>query len=214
MDDSATRAAGEAACGGTVRLPRSRARRLSSSCLAGHARRRVRDGGWSPVAGVESRGGQCGAWAMSSRLTVPSPRRSVRPGVSARPGQTPGPSGVPAAPLPGSSPGVPPTRREAAPPAPRAGHWTRDDQIGTLIRVADRQPDLGFMVRLLALCTLPRTDPGTRTQYVRRNGRLRRSGSPSRRPASASGCSTAASVSSPSAPGRRRATPRPPCPAG
>ena len=54
---------------------------------------------------------------------------------------------------------------------PRAGHWTRDDQIEGLIRVADREPDIGFMVRLLALCTLPRTDPGTLTHYVRRNGR-------------------------------------------
>ena len=99
-------------------------------------------------------------------------------------------------------------------PAPRAGHWTRDDQIDSLIRVADRQPDVGFMVRLLALCTLPRTDPGTLTHYVRRNGRLRRSGARSRRPASAWGRSTAASVSSSSALGRRRATLRPPCPAG
>ena len=109
---------------------------------------------------------------MPSRLTAPSPWRSVRPGVSARPGETPpGPSGLLVAPLPGSGPGGPPARREAAPPAPRAGRWTRDDQIGSLIRVADSRPDLGFMVRLLALCTLPRTDPGTLTHYVRRNGR-------------------------------------------
>ena len=148
------------------RLPNPRAGRLSSSGLAGHPRRRVRGGGWSPGAGVESRGGQCGACAVPSRLTVPFLWRSVRPGVSARPGQTPGPSGIPAA-LPGSGPGGPPTRREAATPAPRAGHWTRDDQIDSLIRVADREPDVGFMVRLLALCTLPRTDPGTLTHYVR-----------------------------------------------
>ena len=129
---------------------------------------------------------------MPSRLTAPSPRRSVRLGVSARPGETPpGPSGVLAAPLPGSGPGGPPARPEAAPPGPRAGRWTRDEQIGSLIRVADSRPDVGFMVRLLALCTLRRTDPGTRTHYVRRNDRLRRSGSPSRRPASVSGRSTA-----------------------
>ena len=30
--------------------------------------------------------------------------------------------------------------------------------------------DLGFMARLLALCSLPRTDPKNRLQYVRRNG--------------------------------------------
>ena len=104
---------------------------------------------------------------MPSRLTVPSPRRSVRPGVSARPGQTPGPSGVPATALSEAGLGGPPSRREAALPAPRADHWTRDDQIDSLIRVADRESDVGFMVRLLALCTLPRTDPGTLTHYVR-----------------------------------------------
>ncbi len=53
----------------------------------------------------------------------------------------------------------------------RVGHWTRDDQIDGLIRVAGQQPDVGFMVRLLALCMLPRTDPGELTHYVRRNGR-------------------------------------------
>ena len=30
--------------------------------------------------------------------------------------------------------------------------------------------DLGFMARLLALCSLPRTDPHNRKEYVRRNG--------------------------------------------
>ena len=30
--------------------------------------------------------------------------------------------------------------------------------------------DLGFMARLLALCSLPRTNPGDRKEYVRRNG--------------------------------------------
>ena len=29
---------------------------------------------------------------------------------------------------------------------------------------------MGFMVRLMALCSLPRTNPGNRLQYVRRNG--------------------------------------------
>ena len=100
------------------------------------------------------------------RAAVRAPRRL---GEARR--DTPRPSGVLAAPLPESGPGGPPARPEAAPPAPRAGHWTRDEQIGSLIRVADRQPDVGFMVRLLALCTLPRTDPGTLTHYVRRNDR-------------------------------------------
>ncbi len=109
---------------------------------------------------------------MPSRLTGPSLQGSVRPGFSARSGETPpGASGVLADPPPESGLGDPPARRSAALPAPRGGHWTRDDQIDGLMRVADRPPDVGFMVRLLALCTLPRTDPGTLTHYVRRNGR-------------------------------------------
>ena len=49
-------------------------------------------------------------------------------------------------------------------------HFERVDQIDALVAVRDEEPDIGFMMRLLALCTLPRTDPGKRTQYVRRNG--------------------------------------------
>lgn len=49
-------------------------------------------------------------------------------------------------------------------------HWTLGDQLEDLEKARDAEPDLGFMMRLLALCTLPRTNPGDRTQYVRRNG--------------------------------------------
>ena len=49
-------------------------------------------------------------------------------------------------------------------------HWTRDDQIDALVEARDAEPDIGFMMRLLALCTLPRTNPGDRQQYIRRNG--------------------------------------------
>ena len=109
---------------------------------------------------------------MPSRLTAPTPRRSVRPGVSARPGGTwTRLSDVLADVPPPPGPGGAPARGEAALPAPRPGRRTRDDQIDSLIRVADSRPDVGFMVRLLALCTLPRTDPGALTHYVRRNGR-------------------------------------------
>ena len=31
-------------------------------------------------------------------------------------------------------------------------------------------PDLGFMARMMALCSLPRTNPGNRLQYKRQNG--------------------------------------------
>ena len=35
---------------------------------------------------------------------------------------------------------------------------------------AKRTPDLGFMARLMALCSLPRTNPGDRKEYKRVNG--------------------------------------------
>ena len=49
-------------------------------------------------------------------------------------------------------------------------HWTLADQLEDLEKARDAEPELGFMMRLLALCTLPRTNLGDRTQYVRRNG--------------------------------------------
>ena len=49
-------------------------------------------------------------------------------------------------------------------------HWSLADQLEDLLKARDAEPDLGFMMRLLALCTLPRTNPGDRVQYVRRNG--------------------------------------------
>ena len=170
MDDGATRAAGGAARPKDC-APAGVAR--AAALVLGRPPSATGVGGeWFPGSDFDSRGEQCGAWAMPSRLTAPSARRSVRPDVSARSGETPPrASGALADPPPESGLGGPPARREAALPAPRAGHWTRDDQIDSLIRVADSRPDVGFMVRLLALCTLPRTDPGTLTHYVRRNGR-------------------------------------------
>ena len=49
-------------------------------------------------------------------------------------------------------------------------HWTRNDQVDALVAVREAEPDTGFMMRLLALCTLPRTSPGDRAQYHRVNG--------------------------------------------
>ena len=58
-----------------------------------------------------------------------------------------------------------------APLTPQAVfHWNRDDQINALVRAREADADVGFMARLLALCSLPRTDPGNRDRYVRRNG--------------------------------------------
>ena len=39
-----------------------------------------------------------------------------------------------------------------------------------LVPIGDALANLGFMARLLALCSLPRTNPGNRKEYIRRNG--------------------------------------------
>ena len=49
-------------------------------------------------------------------------------------------------------------------------HYTRFDQVNQLVGASEADPDLGFMARLLTLCSLPRTNPGNRKEYVRRNG--------------------------------------------
>ena len=49
-------------------------------------------------------------------------------------------------------------------------HWTLARQVDLLVTARESEPDLGFMVRLMALCSLPRTNPGRRIQYKRVNG--------------------------------------------
>jgi hypothetical protein len=50
-------------------------------------------------------------------------------------------------------------------------HFNRYKQIDALVGIGeDPNSDMGFMARLLTLCSLPRTDPGTRLQYKRQNG--------------------------------------------
>ena len=49
-------------------------------------------------------------------------------------------------------------------------HFTQFDQVNHLVNASEVDADLGFMARLMALCSLPRTNPGNRTRYVRRNG--------------------------------------------
>ena len=49
-------------------------------------------------------------------------------------------------------------------------HFRMLDQVNALVEARDADPDLGFMVRLVALCSLPRSNPGQRKEYVRRNG--------------------------------------------
>ena len=49
-------------------------------------------------------------------------------------------------------------------------HHTTSRQIAELLAIPQDAPEMGFMTRLLALCSLPRTDPGTLLQYVRATG--------------------------------------------
>lgn len=51
-----------------------------------------------------------------------------------------------------------------------AHHFTRFDQVNQLVGASEADPDTGFMARLMALCSLPRTNPGKRLQYIRENG--------------------------------------------
>ena len=57
---------------------------------------------------------------------------------------------------------------EASPQA--VHHFTRFDQVNQLVSASEADPDLGFMARMMALCSLPRTNPGNRLQYKRVNG--------------------------------------------
>ena len=56
----------------------------------------------------------------------------------------------------------------ATPPARRG--FTVADQVNQLVSASEADPDLGFMARLMALCSLPRSNPGNRLQYRRVNG--------------------------------------------
>ena len=58
--------------------------------------------------------------------------------------------------------------REALPQA--VHHFTQADQVDQLTAARETDPDLGFMTRLMALCSLPRTNPGSQLQYKRVNG--------------------------------------------
>ena len=57
---------------------------------------------------------------------------------------------------------------EASPQARR--HYGLVDQVDALVRASDTDPEPGFMARWLMLCSLPRSNPGQRKEYVRRNG--------------------------------------------
>ena len=56
-------------------------------------------------------------------------------------------------------------------PSPQAlHHFTQADQVNQLVGASETDPDLGFMARLMALCSLPRTNPRDQLQYKRVNG--------------------------------------------
>ena len=57
----------------------------------------------------------------------------------------------------------------AVAPQARRG-FTQADQVNQLVSASEADPDLGFMARMMALCSLPRTNPGNRFQYKRANG--------------------------------------------
>ena len=64
-----------------------------------------------------------------------------------------------------------PDGRTLTPAAPQARHhFTTLRQVDQLIGASEAEPDLGFMARLLALCSLPRTNPGDRHEFKRVNG--------------------------------------------
>ena len=61
-----------------------------------------------------------------------------------------------------------PAIRDASPQSRH--HFTLFDQVDQLVGASEADPEMGFMARLLALCSLPRTNPGDRHQYKRVNG--------------------------------------------
>ena len=60
---------------------------------------------------------------------------------------------------------------KALQPSPQAlHHFTQADQVNQLVSASGADPDLGFMARMMVLCSLPRTNPGHRHQYKCVNG--------------------------------------------
>ena len=61
-----------------------------------------------------------------------------------------------------------PAIRDNSPQAHRG--FTVADQVNQLVSASEAAPDRGFMARTMALCSLPRSNPGNREKYVRTNG--------------------------------------------
>ena len=58
--------------------------------------------------------------------------------------------------------------RKTPPPVQRG--FTVANQVNQLVGASEADPDRGFLARTMALCSLPRSNPGNQTQYVRQNG--------------------------------------------
>ena len=54
--------------------------------------------------------------------------------------------------------------RETPPPARRG--FTVADQVNQLVGASEADPNLGFMGRTMALCSLPRSNPGNRHRFA------------------------------------------------
>ena len=61
-----------------------------------------------------------------------------------------------------------PAIRDVSPQARH--HFTLADQVNQLVSASEADADLGFMARTMALCSLPRSNPGNRKEYKRVNG--------------------------------------------
>ncbi len=61
--------------------------------------------------------------------------------------------------------------RDASPQA--LHHFTQADQVNQLISARKADPDRGFMARMMALCSLPRTNPATGSGMSGETGRTR-----------------------------------------
>ena len=75
---------------------------------------------------------------------------------------------IPVASILADLPGPVKAIREATPQS--LHHYTRFDQVNQLVSASEADPDRGFMVRTMALCSLPRSNPGNQLQYKRTNG--------------------------------------------
>ena len=65
-------------------------------------------------------------------------------------------------------PGTVQALRETPPPARRG--FTQSDQVHQLVTASEADSDLGFMARMMVLCSLSRTNLGNRKEYKRVNG--------------------------------------------